>query len=234
MRLRARAGVALAAAALVAAACGGGDSGPTSNGVADKQPAQILTDAKAAAKSARSLRVSGSVNDRSDRTDLDLRIQGAKGATGTLSSKGVRFEVVRVGNDVYLRTDKAGYAKLAGARGAELIGDRWLKTGPTDSRFESFQELTNRDKLIDGLLSPRGTLTKGEATTVRGTPAIMLRSADDKGTLAVATTGPPYPLRLAAGPKSDSSGEINFGEWNAPVTLNPPSADKVLDTSKLR
>lgn len=234
MGLRARAGVGVAAVALVAAGCGGGDSGPRSNGVADEQPAQILTDAKAAAKAARSLRVSGSVNDRSDRTDLDLRVKGTEGATGTLSSKGVRFEVVRVGDDVYLRTDRAGYVKLAGARGAELIGDRWLRTGPTDARFSSFEELTNRDKLIDGLLSPRGTLTKGEATTVRGTPAITLRSADDKGTLAVATTGPPYPLRLASGPRSDSSGEIDFAEWNAPVTLRPPPPDQVLDTSKLR
>lgn len=190
MGLRARAGVGVAAVVLVAAGCGGGDSGPRSNGVADKQPAQILTDAKAAAKAARSLRISGSVNDPSGRTELDLRVKGTEGATGTLSSKGVRFEVVRVGDDVYLRTDRAGYVKLAGARGPELIGDRWLRTGPTDARFSSFEELTNRDKLIDGLLSPRGTLTRGEATTVRGTPAIMLRSTD-KGTLAVATTGPP-------------------------------------------
>ena len=80
------------------------------------------------------------------------------------------------------------------------------------------------DLTIDALLSPEGTVTKGEVTTVAGQPALSLTSSLG-GTLYVALVGEPYPLKLV----NEEKGEMAFTEFDAEVTIEAPPADQVLD-----
>jgi hypothetical protein len=66
---------------------------------------------------------------------------------------------------------------------------------------------------------------------VNGQPAISVTSTRPAGggTLYVATTGEPFPLKLE-GSKSNE-GSVTFDRWNEPVELKPPP--NPVDFSKL-
>ncbi|HEV8561500.1 MAG TPA: hypothetical protein VGR06_34705, partial [Actinophytocola sp.] len=63
-----------------------------------------------------------------------------------------------------------------------------------------------------------GTLRKGETITVAGRPAIAVHDAES--VLYVATTGTPYPLRVADSGSPDSA--LDFLDYDSPVTVTPP------------
>jgi hypothetical protein len=67
------------------------------------------------------------------------------------------------------------------------------------------------------VLSAGGTLRKGETITVAGRPAIAVHDAES--VLYVATTGTPYPLRVADSGSPDSA--LDFLDYDSPVTVTP-------------
>jgi hypothetical protein len=50
---------------------------------------------------------------------------------------------------------------------------------------------------------------------------IALQDTSRHGTLYVATHGPPYPVRIAD--TGSAGGQLDFGAFNATVTLTPPA-----------
>jgi len=65
---------------------------------------------------------------------------------------------------------------------------------------------------------------------VNGQPVVLLKSNDGTTTLAIATTGEPYPLQVKGGEGADS-GQIDFTDWNAPVNVTAPT--DVVDIGQL-
>jgi hypothetical protein len=51
---------------------------------------------------------------------------------------------------------------------------------------------------------------------------IALHDTSEDGTLYVATTGPPYPIRIQN--SGSRGGELNFGDFDATVALTPPKS----------
>jgi hypothetical protein len=233
------AAVALLLAATFAA-CGGSDSSSDSsssssaststqttaadNGVADKSADEILADATAAAKAASAVHIAGGVGG----VELDLTLVRGEGARGTIAQGANEFEIVSVGDAVYLKGSPDFYRQIGGEAAVTLLGDRWLRVPAGGADFGSFAQLTDMGKLLDQALAPEGsTVSKGEVEDAGGQPAVPLTS--DRGTLFVAATGEPYPLQIV---QTRGSGRITFDGWDEDVELTAPS--DAVDVSELQ
>ncbi len=201
------------------AGCGGSSS--SGNGVADKSPTEIVAAAKAAADTARSVHVSGSLVSGGTPITLDIDLIAGKGGRGKLSENGLAFELVAIGNTVYIKGSSAFYKHIGGKAAAQLLEGKWLKATSTSGDFASIGQLTSLRQLVDQTLAEHGALTKGATTTVGGQKVIAVTDKSKGGTLYVATTGKPYPVEIS---KSGSgSGSITFGRWNEAVALAAPA-----------
>lgn len=216
---------------VVAALAGcGGSSSSSGNGVASKSATEIVSEARAAADSASSVHVSGSVKTAGSPVALDLNLASGKGGKGEISQSGFNFKLIIVGSTAYISGSSSFYKHLGGAAAAQLLAGKWLKVPVTTGEFASFSSLTDMRKLIDTTLASQGTLQKGATSTVGDQQAIAVTDATRGGTLYVATTGKPYPVQLTKG--GSESGTISFGSWNAPVAIEAPANS--VDLSELK
>ncbi len=212
------AGLSLLAAVAALAGCGGSSAG---NGVASKSPAEIAAAAKAAADSATAVHVSGSTVAAGAPIALDLSLVAGKGGKGKISENGLSFELIELDGTIYISGSTAFYTHFAGGAAAKLLQGKWLKAPAVNSSFAGLSSLTELRKLLDAALTTNSkTLVKTGASTVNGQAAVGVKDAEN-GTLYVATTGQPFPLKIAK--SGTAGGAISFGEWNKPVTLRAPA-----------
>jgi hypothetical protein len=153
-----------------------------------------------------------------------------KGATGSMSTNGLSFNLIRVGDTLYIKGSDEFYKHFAGASVAQLLHGKWLKASATQGQLKSLAPLTSIKALFAGISSHHGKLVNKGATTYQGRKVVEIRDTSDNSKLYVAATGKPYPVAIAGGKKS-ASGTVTFGDWNANVSLSPPS--NALDISKL-
>ncbi|ADB51771.1 hypothetical protein [Conexibacter woesei] len=187
-----------------------------SNGVADKSADEVLAASLAAAKSASAMHVAG----ESDGTTIDLSLVKGEGASGSIAQGTNRFELLTVGDEIYLRGSDEFYRSLGGEAVVRLLAGKWLKVSAGDRQFGSFAAFTDMDKLLTEALRPEGTIEKGEVETVDGTEVVPLTNGRE-GTLYVAATGDPFPVKITPG--GARRGEIVFDGWNEPVELTAPT-----------
>ena len=217
--------LALVLTAALLAGCGSsGSSNPTAkpNGEASRPAARVLADAKAAATNASSAHVSGSLKSDGTPITLDLSMARGKGATGSMSTNGLKFDLVRIGDTLYIRGSDAFLKRFAGTAVAQLLHNRWLKAPATRGRLSSLAPLTSISGLFSVISSHHGTLANDGQTTYNGAKVIAIRDTSDNSKLYVAATGKPYPVALAGG-KKGQSGAVAFEDWNKPVSLSTPS-----------
>jgi hypothetical protein len=224
--------LALLLTAVLLAGCGGSGSKTesASNGEASKPPAQVLADAKAAATKADSVHVAGSIVSGGTPIKLDLSMAGGKGAKGSMSTNGLSFNLVRVGDTLYIKGSDEFYKHFAGAAVAQLLHGKWLKASATQGQLKSLAPLTNIGALFAGISANHGKLASKGATTYNGQKVAEIRDTSDNSRLYVAATGKPYPVAIVGG-KQGESGTITFGDWNSDVSLSAPK--DALDISKL-
>jgi hypothetical protein len=211
------------------AACGSSSSSTSSgNGIASKSPTEIVNEATTAVNGVQSLHVSGSVSSQGSPITLDLDLVSGKGGRGNMSESGLGFQLVALNNTAYLNGTPAFWRHFGGTAAEQLFKGKWLKAPMTGS-FASLAELTDIHRLVQGLLSNHGTLTKGAETTINGHKVIPITDSTRGGTLYVATEGKPYPIELS---KSGSDGgRIDFDRFNESVPLSAPA--NAIDISKL-
>jgi hypothetical protein len=220
MRATALALVLVLTAALLAG-CGSSGTTAKANDEASKAPVRVLADAKAAATSASSVHVSGSINSGGTPITLDLTTARNKGAKGSMSTSGLKFDLVRIGDTLYIRGSDEFYKHFAGAAVAQLLHGKWLKASATHGRLQSLAPLTNIGALFAGISSQHGKLTNDGKTTYKGQDVVAIRDTSDGSKLYVAATGQPYPVAIVGG-KENQSGTITFGDWNKSVSLSAP------------
>lgn len=213
------------AAAIALAACGGGSS---DNGVASKSPTGIVNAASQAISTASSVHISGSIISGGTPITLDLRLVSGKGATGSMSSRGLSFKLITIGPYVYINGGQSFWQAFGNPRIAQLLSGKWFKT-PASGNFASIGKLTNVRELFSQVLNNHGPLVKGSTTTVHGQKVVAVRDSSKGGTLFVATTGQPYPVEIQK--VGASAGAVTFDEFNQPVTLSAPANS--IDASKL-
>lgn len=218
--------VLIAALAAIAGGCGGG--GSKSNGEASKSASTVFADAKQAAIGAKSVHVTGSLNDSGQSLKLDLVLAHGSGK-GTMAENGLSFDIIRVGDAAYVKGSDAFLRKFAGAGAAQLLHDKWLKGPTTGGQFASLAPLTDVTALFNGAFSKHGKLVNNGETTYKGQKAVAIKDASDGSILYVSATGKPYPLGATEG--GSSKGSIAFDHWDETVSIAAPKGS--VDITKL-
>jgi hypothetical protein len=217
-------GLMLGAVAL--AGCGSSSSG---NGIASNTPAEIIARAKAAADSASSVYVSGTLVSKGVPVSLEMELLAGKGGRGRVAQNGLSFELVQVGGIVYIDGSAAFYRHIGGSAAAQILRGRWLKAPAVTPEFAPIAALTDLRKLLSSALASRGPLTSGGVTTVHGQKAVAIDDVSQGGTVYIAATGKPYPLEVVR--DGGAGGTVVFDRWNEPVTLVAPA--DAIDLTKL-
>jgi hypothetical protein len=218
----------LALAVLAIVGCGSSSS--SGNGVASKSPADILAASKAAADSASSVHVAGTLASNGTPITLNLSLASGQGGRGQISEGSLSFELIVVGNTIYIKGSPAFYSHFGGTAAAQLFQGKWLKAPISSGELGSLAALTNFGKLLDQTLASHGTLAKGPTSTVAGAPVIELHDTSHNGSLFIATSGKPYPIQIVK--HGSETGHVTFTDWNRPVSLSPPSG--AIDLSQLQ
>ena len=202
--------------------------GATTTG--DPNAAQLLKQAQAAASSASSVTVKGTVPSDGKVVTVDMSM-GTDSGSGTIDVGGMTISIIRVGSDVYFSADDAFWTSTAGPAAAKLFSGKWVKIPATTQGFDSFAQLSKVKSFMSGLFGDSGSNANVEyvgTTDFQGQSAYQL--SDPKGTLYIAAEGEPFPLGLT-GAKDQA---LTFSDWNAPLDVQaPPSAD-VVDLGQLQ
>jgi hypothetical protein len=199
------------------------------NGVSSKSAEQIVAAAVNAATSLNAVHVAGTVATAAQPVTMDLDLANGKGGRGTMSANGLSFKIVSLGPTAYFSGDATFWRRFGGQAAVQLLQGRWLKA-PATGNFGSFAKLTNMKLLFSKLLTGHGALTKGSTSTVDGMNVIAINDTTKGGTLYVATTGQPYPVRISK--SGAGGGQLTFDRFNETVSLTPPQ--NAIDISQLR
>jgi len=219
--------------ALLAGSCGGHTgtrptatakaTAPTGNGVASKQPQQILAAAEGAVGSATSVRMRGTVYQKGTRYNLDITLtrDAAKGSmTGPLGRvKNASFDYVVIGGKMYLRSSTLW--RRAGVAAAGLLDNRWVIL-PSSSLRRSGGFPFRSTRVFARYLASSSTKGRsaGAATMLNGRPVIPVKTSIS--IVYVAATGPPFPLRVRPLPGHRQGGAVDFLDYGAPVNIAIP------------
>jgi len=226
MRSRVLSSLTILGLAVSLAGCGK-DSGFGDQAVADIE-AQAATDMK----TLNSVHIAGTVT-TSEGGDAAFDIDASKGGdcSGTMTIKGGTAQILSVSGTSYLKGDEAFWTANAGAQAQaliQLLGDKWLKTGGSDSQLA---ELCDLDKFLDGLDKDQGTAdAKGETSEINGVDAVEITSEKDGATahIWVAVDGKHYIVKLVT-EGGDQPGTLTFSDFDKELHVTAPPADQVTD-----
>lgn len=192
----------------------GGASSAGGSGEASKSPDQILTDSASALRGAHSYVMQGQIHQFGH--NERVRVVASSGSLDVmLAGDAGRAEVILLPSGVYINADQAFWAAHGVSRGGILAG-HWIQVPPSDAQsvaasLAQFQPSTAARCLVEN----HGTLSTVGKLTVDGKPAVVVKDAgnvpgDSAGTLAVATSGPPYPLRVIDSGPHRAGGRIDI------------------------
>ncbi|GAA3053929.1 hypothetical protein [Streptomyces glomeratus] len=216
--------------------CSGGNPDAGTNGVGKLPADKIQSRTRTAAKSASALRLSGTVVSNGATYTLDMRLKG-DGGTGSVTSKNGTFRVLRVGERLFLKADAAFWNREDGKGGgagssaaAHKLDGKYVKVPAGDPAYRRFSGFTDKDVLLDGLLTLHGTLATDGHHEQNGVRTI--RISGDKGsggTLDVSLEGAPYPLLLV---RAGNAGTLRLTDWGKDFTLTEPPKSATVDYGK--
>ncbi|MFF3858522.1 hypothetical protein [Streptomyces sp. NPDC002209] len=222
LRRAAFVGVLFAGLAVTGSGCGA-DPDEGTNGVGKLSADQIESKAKAAAGAADSVHLSGTLVSGGKSFTLDMRLK-KDGGSGEVKSKEDTFQVLRVGEQLYLKASAAFWGK---SDSAGKLGDKYVKVPESDPTYKQFRGFTDMHVLLDGLLGLDGKLAKGDYTKVGPTRAVLVTADKGKGgKLSVSLEGTPYPLRLE---RAGGAGRVDLAEWGKAFPLEAPAQDQTVD-----
>ncbi|MFS8198612.1 hypothetical protein ACLVWQ_07970 [Streptomyces sp. CWNU-52B] len=229
-----RAVCALVVAGAGVTGCGGDDPDAGTNGVGKLPPAKIRSSTMQAAKAAGTVRLSGAVisNKRTYKLDMQLK---KSGGTGSVTSKGVTFRLLRVDEHLFLKADAdfwthqdgKGDDKASDTTAAGKLDGKYVKVPKGDPAYQQLSVFTDKDVLLDGLLGLHGELGTDGHHELDGTRTIRLTS--DKGSggkIDVSLEGKPYPLLLV---RAGDAGTLRLTDWGKDFALKAPAKDDTVD-----
>ncbi|WP_405648244.1 hypothetical protein [Streptomyces sp. NBC_00019] len=216
--------------------CGGDDPDAGTNGVGKLPAAQIQTKTKAAAESADSVRLSGNVVTSGRTYKLDMRLK-SDGGSGSVTSEGATFRLLRIGEQLYLKADADFWGQQDGkddsgtdTAAADKLDDKFVKVPQGDPSYKKFSGFTDKDVLLAGLLTLHGELSTDGHHEQSGTRTIRITGDDGSGgKLDVSLEGEPYPLRLE---RAGGAGTLTFSGWGKSFSLKEPAEDETVDYGK--
>ncbi|WP_445526455.1 hypothetical protein [Streptomyces cyslabdanicus] len=213
--------------------CSEEDPDAGTNGVGKLPADTIQAKAKAAAASADTVHLSGNVVSNGRTYRLDMRLKD-EGGSGSVTSQGVAFGLLRVGEQLYLKANAEfwgqvdGSGKATGA--ADKLDGKYVKVPQGDPAYQRFSGFTHKDVLLDGLLTLHGTLATDGHHEQAGVRTIRINGGEGTGgTLDVSLEGTPYPLRLV---RAGDAGTLTFSDWGKNFSLAQPEKSETVDYGK--
>jgi hypothetical protein len=231
-----RAAPAVISALLIAAllsACGG-SSGGGGNGLASKSADQIIKATTRASESAKSVHVSGSLNQGGTKIALDLKMVAGVGATGSMSDGGKHFSLVLDHGTLYINGGPSFWRAFGNASVTSRLQGKWLKT-PATGNYASIAKFADLHQFFQQIFNEtKGKVAKTSTKTINGTKVIGVRDTTKTGTLYIATSGKAYPVEIdgATSSKSGATGKLDFTGFNSAVTITAPK--KSISVSQLQ
>ncbi|MBT2443286.1 hypothetical protein J7E93_24965 [Streptomyces sp. ISL-36] len=211
------------------------------NGVGKLSPTAIEQKAQSAADSAKAVRLAGTLVSKGGTYKLNMRLK-QDGASGSVTTKNSTFELLRIGDALYLKADAGFWAHDdkpsqassdadADSEAADKLDDKYVKVPQDDPSYKQLRGFTDMNLLLDGLLGLHGEAVKGDRDRIGGIRTVKVKGGEDGegGTLDVALEGTPFPLRFARG---GGAGVVVLSEWDKDFPLREPSAGQTLDYGK--
>ncbi|MEU6810279.1 hypothetical protein ABZ920_15055 [Streptomyces sp. NPDC046831] len=212
--------------------CAGEDPDAGTNGVGKLPAAQIQSRTRAAADTADAVHLSGNVvtNGRTYRIDMRLK---SGGGSGSVTSQGATFGLLRIGSQLYLKADAEfwNHADGGGDTGAaDKLDGKYVKVPQDDPAYRKFSGFTDKTVLLDGLLTLHGTLATDGRHKQSGVRTVRVTGDQGSGgTLDVSLEGRPYPLRLV---RAGGAGTLTFSDWGRDFPLREPEKSDTVDYGK--
>jgi hypothetical protein len=226
------AGLALAGCGSTGPAAAGGAIGRGAMGrdgsypEAAKSAGQIYADVQAAARTVRSVRITGSMAQGGDTARLAF-VVGTAGAYGTLTVDGVAARLMRVGSAGYVKAPEASWQNALGEEEAQLLKGKWVMIPVTDlnstdsGSYGILRFLTIRN-LLGQLFTVGDSLAKVPGIhVIGGIPTVELRDTTDGTQLYVAVAGITRPIEELGG--QGFTGSLRFTGYGQPVKLARPA-----------
>lgn len=202
------------------------ESAPAENGIDQVDPSAALDTAIGAMEDTGSYRVSGTTLAGST---IDISFKVGVGSTGTVST-GSPVTLVSADGVVYVTGDPEVIGEQVGDDVDGTIADKWLIIPPdSTSGFEIFAD---GETFADSVLGTQGPAEMTGVKQVDGQPAVGLVFPETGGTLWVAASGDPLPLRFEEKGATAGTGVLTFSNFGEEVTITPPPPESVVDVSK--
>jgi hypothetical protein len=208
---------------------------PTPTPFAGQTAEQVLAAAKAAAATAKSVHVKGSVTQDGETMTLDMTMAAGGLADGTMTVQGGLLTLRRIGQEAYMQGDKKFWAASGAGEAAALLTGKWIKMPIAQKDFGDFNSFTDLKTFVAEGLTPEGTVTRVAGKPIGGVETVGLSdgTSDGAGILYISTGTPPYPLLTEPVAGATSTDRMEFSDWDAAVDITAPPADEVVDIAKL-
>ncbi|MET8612814.1 MULTISPECIES: hypothetical protein [Streptomyces] len=212
----------------------GDDPDAGTNGVGRLPAGKIQARTRAAADAAPAVRLAGTVVTSGRTYRLDMRLK-ADGGTGSVTSEGATFRLLRVGSQLWLKADADFWRQADGEKGAgsqdagaaAKLDGKYVKVPQGDPAYKKFSGFTDKDVLLAGLLALHGTLATDGHHAQAGTRTIRITGDHGSGgTLDVSLQGTPYPLALT---RAGNAGTLRFSDWGKNFALAEPADSETVD-----
>jgi len=221
------------AAGLLAAGCGSApSSGSPSASSSAESVAHVLPAMEAAADSAQSVHLTGTVPVGSQTDAINMSLAVPNSVSGSITQRGDTLTLVVADGSYYVEisTGLLKYANISPPDCGNLCG-KYVEI-PASEASQIAGDLSIQ-KLFDdafGAIPPsarKSTVDVFEPTTYHGQPALQATIAGD--TMIVARGATPYVLRVY-----DNNGDsLVFSEWNSVPPITPPPASDVVSPADL-
>ncbi|WP_033824000.1 hypothetical protein [Kitasatospora sp. MBT63] len=206
--------------------------------------AEIEKQSQDAMASLSSVRISGNMVAAGKKMTLDLATDTKGNCQGTIGVVGMgQIEIIHTDGTSYLRPDAAFWKTIAAGKGdahagdvaAEMFKGRYLTGAKDDPSLAGLAAMCDIVKSMTDNKDTDDDAVKGAAATVNGHSTFTVVSTDDDGstnTGYVATDGKPYLVKIAH--YGAEPGEMNFTDFDKPLTVQAPPADNVIDYTQFK
>ncbi|GAA2934973.1 MULTISPECIES: hypothetical protein [Streptomycetaceae] len=220
-------------------ACAEEDPDKGTNGVGKLTAAQIDKKARAAADASDAVRLTGKLVGKGGTYTLNMQLS-VDGGTGSVTSEQSTFELLRIGDELFLKADAgfwshdaddaegtAGGGDESDRAAADKLQGKYVKVPEDDPTYKQLRGFTEKKTLLDGMLTLHGKINKGDRDTIGGVRTVQIMGGKGEGgALDVSLKGTPYPLRVARG---GGGGTVTLADWGEAFTLEPPPEDDTVD-----
>jgi hypothetical protein len=206
---------------------GTGGANPGSSASAKPNAGALSSEAVATIRKARSVHVSGTGTQGSQQVAVDVILTTSGGLAGklTIGSHSVKLLITPRHTYIDMTRSIFTWQKIPLSACAVMCG-KWLAA--PHSTLKSLAGDVGWKTLVAawaGLLA-HNLVAYGGRATISGQPAVKLSVVG--GAAYVAAHGPPYLLRIQAGPS-----QFTFSDWNTAALPSPLPASKVVTQSQL-